>query len=223
MYHYSIIYKQNLNVSNKKREIKNEVSKLVEISYFLLFILSRSTKNELEKSKFYQKKGMKPVQDNSNKGIKLYAQASSPNINEVLKIKENFPNLLVKKIKNIQKTINKLRKEKPYINIMIKGPSKRQVIILMDNNNILKFMISSSAHIANINRTLKNIKSDIVADFACANHHRLIITTNKVALSFNLYTIKNYIKNVDNIELNDIMTSYLPQLKFYLKNIPYLI
>jgi len=129
----------------------------------------------------------------------------------------------VKKIKNIQKTINKLRKEKPHINIMMKGPSKRQVIILMNDNNTLKFMIFSSAYIANINRTLKNIKSNIVADFACANHHRLIITTNKVALSFNLCTIKNYIKNIDNIELNGIMTSYLSQLKLYLKSIPYLI
>ena len=79
----------------------------------------------MEKSKFHQKKGMKPVQDNGNKGRKSYVQASLPNINKVLKIKENFPNLLVKKIKNIQKIINKLRKEKPYINIIIKRLSRR--------------------------------------------------------------------------------------------------
>jgi len=68
---------------------------------------------------------MKHIQDNSNKGRKSYVQASLPNINKVLKIKENFPNLLVKKIKNIQKIINKLRNKKPYISIILKGLSRR--------------------------------------------------------------------------------------------------
>jgi len=36
-----------------------------------------------------------------------------------------------------------------------KGPSKRQVIIPMGNDNISKFISLSGEHIANINRELK--------------------------------------------------------------------
>jgi len=40
-------------------------------------------------------------------------------------------------------------------------------------------MTSSSLHIANLNRTFKNINSEIVADSIHFDQHRLIITTNK--------------------------------------------
>ena len=46
-----------------------------------------------------------------------------------------------------------------------KGPSRRQIIIPMSNDNISKFIISFSSHITNLNRAFKNIKSEIVADF----------------------------------------------------------
>ena len=35
----------------------------------------------------------------------------------------------------------------------------------MSNNNKAKFIEDSSAHIININRVLKNIKSKVIADF----------------------------------------------------------
>ena len=88
-----------------------------------------------------------------------------------------------------------------------KDSSKRQIIVSMSNDNILKFMISSSSHITNLNRAFKNIKSEIVADFVCSDQHRLIITTNKVVSPSNLCTIENYIKNVNNIKSNNIITS----------------
>jgi len=84
-----------------------------------------------------------------------------------------------------------------------KGSSKRQIIVSMSNDNILKFMTSSSSHITNLNRAFKNIKSEIVADF---DQHRLIITTNKIVSPSDLYTIENYIKNVNNIKSNNIIT-----------------
>jgi len=94
----------------------------------------------------------------------------------------------------------------------------------MSNDNILKFMTSSSSHIANLNSIFKNIKSEIVADFICSDQHGLIITTNKVTLPSDLSAIENYIKNVNNIKSNNIMTPWLLQSKFYLKiiGIPYL-
>jgi len=75
--------------------------------------------------------------------------------------------------------------------------------------NISKFMSLSSKHIANIDRTLKNIKSDIFANFVHANHRDLIITTNNVTSQLDLSTIMKYIKNIDTIESNNITTSHL--------------
>ena len=150
---------------------------------------------------------------------------SSTNVKEILKIKESFPELSSKKIEEIHKSIDEPRKEKPRINMTTKGPSRRQVIIPMSNENSSKFMLSSEDNIANINRALKNIKSDTLADFVRIDHCGLIITTNKVASMSDLNTIERYIKNVNNIELNDISSLRLPQLKSYLKiiGIPYLI
>ena len=48
---------------------------------------------------------------------------------------------------------------------MIKSLSRKQVIIPMSNVNKAKFMESSSTHITNLNRVLKNIKSEVIADF----------------------------------------------------------
>lgn len=61
----------------------------------------------------------------------LYTQAFSFNIREIIKIKENFAELLCKKIKEIHKVINEPRKEKPRINIISKRLFRRQVLILM--------------------------------------------------------------------------------------------
>ena len=62
----------------------------------------------------------------------------------------------------------------------MKGPSKKHVIIPMSNDNKAKFMESSSSHITNLNRTLKNIKLDILADFVCIDQAGITIITNKV-------------------------------------------
>jgi len=86
-----------LKLPNNKSGKKIQVSKPAEITHLLLFVSLRFSKNELEKSKYYQKKGTNLVQNTNNKGKKSYAQALSININKVLEIKENFPNLLTKK------------------------------------------------------------------------------------------------------------------------------
>jgi len=78
-------------------------------------------------------------------------------------------------------------------------------------------MFLSGDHIVDINRALRNIKSDILANFICNDHRGLIITTNKVASQLDLSIIENYIKNIDVIETKDIMAFYLPQFKSYLR------
>jgi len=82
--------------------------------------------------------------------------------------------------------------------------------------------------VANINRALEDIKSDVIADFICANNRGLTITTNKVASILDLNTIEKYIKNVNAINLVLIQTmlchqDYLNQNHIKLLEILYLI
>ena len=87
----------------------------------------------------------------------------------------------------------------------------------MSTNNLEKIMKLSNKHVANINRVLKNIKSDIMAAFIHADNRGLTITTNKVAFTLDLNTIKKYIKNMDVVDLDNVRVLSLPQSKLYLK------
>jgi len=129
------------------------------------------------------------------------------------------------KIDYIHKIINgsSKPKPKPKINMITKGLLRKQVIILISNDNKTKFMETFSAHITNINRVLKNIKSEVIVDFVYIDQTGIVIVTNKVTSSLNLQTIKKYVKNTNFIDSDNINTPYLPQSKLYLKiiGIPY--
>ena len=71
-------------------------------------------------------------------------------------------------------------------------------------------MESSSAYITNLNRALKNIKSEVMADFVCIDQTDIIIVSNKVTSSLNLQTIKKYIKNTNLINSNKVNAPQLP-------------
>jgi len=188
-------------------------------------ILAKLSKEILEKSNFFNKKSKKAKEPEKPKTLWSYIQVSVPNVSKILKLKENFSSILAKKIKNIYRTINNSGKVRPKINMTTKGPFRKQIIVLMGNNNKAKFIASSSAHITNINSALRNIKSNIMADFVRTNQHGIIIMMNKVISMTDLQTIENYIKNVDHLDSENMKTLCLPQSKFYLKiiNIPYLI
>ena len=98
---------------------------------------------------------------------KSYAQASKPSVNtsEVLKIKEAFPSLNAQKIDQVNNIVNGQNKAKPRIKMTTKGPLRKHVIIPMSNDNISSFMKNSSAHVANINRALRNTKTDVLVDY----------------------------------------------------------
>ena len=102
--------------------------------------------------------------------------------------------------------------------------SQKQVIVLMISENANNFMKELSSHVANINRALENIKSEVMANFIHIEKSRLVIITNKVASAIDLQTIKKYVKNTYNIEANYVESPRLPQLKSYSKiiNIPYI-
>jgi len=136
----------------------------------------------------------------------MIAVRYSSNIEEILKIKENFPSLSSKKIKKVHRTIKKLRKDKTKLNMIFKRPLRRQVIVPMSLTNISKSMVLFGKYMTNINKALKNIKSDIMTDFIKADQQELTIMTNKVALTLDLSTIKKYIKNIDVMDSENIMS-----------------
>ena len=157
----------------------------------------------------------------------MYVQASIPinNTRKVLKIKENFPNLQAKKIKNIQKIINNNGKIKLRLHMTTKELLRKYIIVPISNNNKNGFMFDSSTHIENINSTLKNIKLKVKANFIQAKQVGIIIVTNKITASLDLQTIEQYIKSANQIEAENDEVSYLSQSKSYLKiiSIPYLL
>jgi len=87
----------------------------------------------------------------------------------------------------------------------------------MKNENKSRFIKDSSSYITNINRALKSIKSEIVADFIRMENSGIIITTNKVVAPLDLQTIKQYVKNINSIESDKVEVPRLPQFKSYLK------
>jgi len=107
--------------------------------------------------------------------------------------------------------------------MMARGPSCKQIIILMSMDNINKFMSASNKHVSNFNQSLKNTKSNLSVNFICIDHQGLIVTLNRVVSPSEISIISNYFKNCNNINLNNIQDTCLPQSKFYLKilSIPY--
>jgi len=121
---------------------------------------------------------------NATSSLKQPSPVTPKNITrKMLKIKEAFPNLSNKKIEEMQKVINGSKdKVKPKINMTTKGPFRKQVIIPMNNNIAKEFIKNSSSYVANINRALKTIKSNTIANFIHVDSKGMIITTNNISL-----------------------------------------
>jgi len=110
-------------------------------------IPAKSQKEVNQISKYFQNIKWAPT---GKPAPKSYAQASTTasNTEQIIKIKNTFPFLGAKKIQNIVKGSPK---PKPRIQMTTKGPSRKQVIIPMNGDNIAKFMKESLSHVANIN------------------------------------------------------------------------
>jgi len=70
----------------------------------------------------------------------------------------------------------------------------------MGNENNTKFMKNSSIYIMNLNRNLRNAKSEVLVDFICSDPLGIMVVTNKVLLPSDLLIIENYVKNSENID-----------------------
>ena len=98
-----------------------------------------------------------------------------------------------------------------------KGSSYKQIIIPMGSNNIKTFMSSLNDHVVNINQALKNVKSDVIINFICSDYRGLVLVLNKVVAQSDICIISHYVKNTNNMNLEDIQDGHLPQSKLYLK------
>ena len=78
-------------------------------------------------------------------------------------------------------------------------------------------MKDSSNHITNLNKVMKNIKSDTMVDFVRLEISSITIVTNKVISALELQTIENYIKNINYIKAEGVEALLLPQSKSYIK------
>ena len=101
--------------------------------------------------------------------------------------------------------------------MMTKGPSRKQVIILMSGDNINNFIKNSSLHVANINRLLHNAKSDVLINYIQLDPTGVIFVTNKVSQQSNMSIIDQYIKNSNDINSLQVEEPRLPKSKSYLK------
>ena len=139
----------------------------------------------------------------------------------------SFPHLPNKKINMIQKVINfSDDKPKPKIIMTTKDPSQKQVIMPMNKDlSNKRFTKNAFTHVININRSLKNIHSNTIADFICADNKGVIIITNNIASNSDLQEIEKYIKNSLSDNEDSITSARLPQPKSYLKivGIPYFV
>ena len=157
-----------------------------------------------------------PSKPNSGKS---YAQASksSASMSEVLKIKETFLSLNAQKIDQVNNIVNGQNKIKPCIQMTTKGPLRKHVIIPMSSDNISSFMKNSSVHVANINRSLQNAKTDILVDYIRSDNIGICVVVNKVAQQSDMSIIDNYIKNSNDINSLLVEDAHLPMSKLYLK------
>ena len=107
----------------------------------------------------------------------------------MLKIKESFLVLNAKQIDRVNNIVKGNPNPKPHIQMTIKGPSRKQVIVPMSNDNTISFTKNSMLHVAHINKLLRNAKLDIAVDFIKSNLIGPVIVTNKVANQSDLQII----------------------------------
>ena len=87
----------------------------------------------------------------------------------------------------------------------------------MSSDNNSTFMKNLSLHIANINRNLKNAKSEVLVNYIWSDPLGITIVTNKVSQQSDLQIIDQCVKNSNNINALQVEEPHLPQSKLYLK------
>ena len=214
--------------SNNKKDIPKSTLVTINKAPPLPPLPAKSKKEINAISKYFHLKENSVESNNQPSKLysgKSYAQASKPSVNtsEVLKIKEAFPSLNAQKIDQVNNIVNGQNKAKPRIKMTTKGPSRKHVIIPMSDDNISSFMKNSSEHMANINRALRNTKTNVLVDYIQSDNTGISVVVNKIAQQSDLSIINNYVKNSNNVNSLQVEDARLPMSKSYLKitSIPY--
>jgi len=198
----------------KKPTKETSKSTPASIEKILSLIPAKSQKKINVISKYFKNKQMEIT---NSRNSKSYAQASKQSTSTSDVIKNMFLSIGAKKIDQINEIIKGSPKPKHQINMTTKGPSHKQVIFLMSSDNRDRFMKNSAIHIANLNRNLNNVKSEVSVDVICPDPASITIVTNKVSQAFDLTIIEKYVKNLENINSSQVDMPHLPQSKSYLK------
>ena len=90
-----------------------------------------------------------------------------------------------------------------------KGPLRKHIIIPMSNDNNAKFIKNSFAYIVNINKALRNAKSEILIDFIHLDPLGIMVVTNKVSYQPDFQIIEHYIKNLEDIDILQVDVLHL--------------
>ena len=205
------------NRNNTKKEFAKPVLVFIEKAPPPSPPLPAESKTEINTISKYFKSNK--TTSNSIKLTKSYAQASrqTASTSKVFKIKESFPALNANQIEQVNNIIKGNPKPKPRIQMTTKGPSRKQIIVPISNDNNNSFIKNSVFHVANINRLLRNAKSDVAVDFIRSNPIGIVIVTNKVASMSDLQIISQYIKKSEDINELQVEEPHLPQSKSYFK------
>jgi len=91
------------------------------------------------------------------------------NIKDLFKIKDIFSKLFPENFLEIHNIIKSTQKNKPKMNMMIKKLSRKQIVIPIEINNAEQIIAKANSHISNINRILKEIKSEILVNSIVTN------------------------------------------------------
>jgi len=94
---------------------------------------------------------------------------------------------------------------------------RKQIIIPMSKDNIDAFMKNSSLHVANINRQLRNVKSEVLTNYIWADSLGITTITSKVCQQSNFLIIDQYIRNTNDVNTLQVEEPWLPKSKSYLK------
>ena len=168
------------------------------------------------KSKFHKKnQSSKSASESKNW---LYIQVFKNNIKKIVKIKDAFSKLSSEKVIGTHKIMNNInQKGKSKFNIITKGSSRKKIIISMNINNTERIMTQSNLYIVNINKLLKEVKSKILADYFYSNNNFFVIITDKTAILFDLSILEKYMKELNNVNSDNIISPKLLQSKLHLK------
>ena len=104
-----------------------------------------------------RKKGKKD--NKSSTGKATFAQITKNNVENLLKLREAFPVLPAKKIIELNFQGNNTKEKKTKTRITTKGPSRKNVLIPMDNNDKGNILNHANIHVGQINSLLKSYKS----------------------------------------------------------------